>query len=652
MGIMCGKRISAIVLVLSLFFGAFFVVDAGTALAAQEGDYTYTVSDGNATITGYNGTGGAISIPSTLGGYPVVAIEEAAFFEYSSLTSVSVPESITIIGVGAFAACNNLTSVTIGNNVTFIGDYAFQGCSLTSVNIPNSVRFFGNWTFSYCASLTSVVIGSGVASIGDGAFYNCSSLDSIGIPNGITSIGWGAFSYCTSLTSLSIPGSVTSIKPVAFSYCTSLTSLTIPNNVTYIGYEAFEGCTSLTSFTIPGSVTSMGTLVFLGCSSLVNIDVDASNPMFASIDGVLCDKTITSLIQYPGGRNGPYTIPGNITTIRAMAFGECTSLTSVIISGNVTTIEDEAFYRCTSLSSLTIPEGVTSIGIRAFADCTSLSSITFQGLVAPSVGMLWTYNTDPGIRGHAYAASNFPAPGGNFHGLTMGDVIPVAPIVPGAPANLIATPGNAQVVLVWTAPTNDGGSIITAYKVYRGTASGGETLLATLGNVLTYTDSGLVNGQTYFYKVSAANGIGEGSQSNEVSVTSATVPVSPFITSVTPGDAQVQLSWDPPPSDGGSAITAYRVYRGTTAQGEALLVTLGNVLNYTDTSVTNGQTYYYKVSAVNSIGESVLTDEASVTPNAASTGGGDNTWLYIIIGVIAILAGFGAAQLIMMRRKK
>jgi hypothetical protein len=646
MRILLGKRISALILVLSLFLDAFFVVPAGTALAAQEGDYTYTVSDGNSTITGYDGTGGAIVIPSTLGGYPVVAIEEAAFYECSSLTSVFIPESITFIGVGAFAECSNLTSVTIGSNVTSIGDYAFQGCNLTSVTIPDSVIFIGNWTFIYCASLTSVVIGSGVTSIGDGAFYNCSSLNSVGIPNGITSIGMYTFSYCTSLTSVTIPGSVTSIKPMAFSYCTSLTSVTIPDNVTYIGYSAFQGCTSLTSVTIPGSVTSMGTLVFFECSSLVNIDVDTSNPNFVSIDGVLCDKTITSLIQYPGGRVGPYTIPDNITTIKVMAFGDCTSLTSVIISDNVTTIEAEAFYRCTSLISLTIPEGMVSLGDRTFADCTSLISITFQGLFAPSVGMAWTYNTNPGIRGHAFAASNFPAPGGNFHGLIMGDVIPVAPIVPGAPTNLIATSGNAQVVLVWTAPANDGGSVITTYKVYRGTASGGETLLTTIGNVLTYTDAGLTNGQPYFYKVSAVNGVGEGSQSNEVSSTPnqpATVPSAPQNLVATGDDGQVHLTWDEP-SIIGDGVLVYHLFRG------GVLVWSGYDNHCTDTGLTNDQIYVYKVAANNTAGWGPNSTEVQSTPRG-EIDDGDNTLLYVGIGAVAIVA-VAVAAFLMMRRKK
>jgi len=165
---------------------------------------------------------------------------------------------------------------------------------------------------------------------------------------------------------------------------------------------------------------------------------------------------------------------------------------------------------------VTIPNSVTSVGDRAFLNCTSLTSITFLGLVAPTtVGANWILSTPVGIRGHAYAASNFPAPGSVFNGLTMGAVIPA---VPGVPTGLTATPSNAQVVLAWAAPASDGGSPITGYKLYRSTASGGTYSLIASPTALTYTNTGLTNGQTYWYKVSAVNANGEGANCSAVSV--------------------------------------------------------------------------------------------------------------------------------------
>src|SRR5438093_2378263 len=195
------------------------------------------------------------------------------------------------------------------------------------------------------------------------------------------------------------------------------------------------------------------------------------------------------------------------------------------------------------------------------------------------------------------------------------------PTPPSAPQNLAATGGNAQVTLTWQAPASDGGSPITNYKIYRGLAPTTETLLTTVGNVLTYTDSAVTNGVTYYYQVSAVNSPGEGAKSNEASATPNQTPPPPSPPSAptnlaaTGSNAQVGLTWQAPASNGGSPITNYRIYRGTSSNGETLLATIGNVLTYTDTSVTNGVTYYYQVSAVNGAGEGPRSNEASATPS-------------------------------------
>src|SRR5947199_302794 len=195
---------------------------------------------------------------------------------------------------------------------------------------------------------------------------------------------------------------------------------------------------------------------------------------------------------------------------------------------------------------------------------------------------------------------------------------PPPPTPPSAPTNLVATVGNAQVGLTWQAPASNGGSPITNYKIYRGTTSGGETLVATIGNQLSYSDGGLTNGVTYYYQVNAVNNVGEGPKSNEASATPtapATPPGAPQGLGATAGDATVTLTWSAPNSNGGSPITNYRIYRGTSSNGETLKATIGNVLTYTDTTVTNGVTYYYQVSAVNGAGEGPRSNEASATPS-------------------------------------
>jgi hypothetical protein len=177
--------------------------------ADQDYDYTYIVSNGEAIITDYTGAGEAITIPSTLGGYKTVAIEDYAFESCTSLTAVTIPNCVTTIGQYAFYHCSSLISMSIPDSVTTIGQQAFYNCSsLTSVNIPDSVTTIERGTFCYCSSLTSVNIQNSVNTIENGAFYSCSSLTSVTIGNSVTTIKQYAFYYCSSLISITFLGVV------------------------------------------------------------------------------------------------------------------------------------------------------------------------------------------------------------------------------------------------------------------------------------------------------------------------------------------------------------------------------------------------------------------------------------------------------------
>ena len=244
--------------------------------------WTFETSGSTANIyKGYNtpaisGTIPAdLMIPATLyigeTPYTVTSIESAAFYNCSSLTSVTIPEGVTSIGLYAFNYCSSLSSINIPSSVTSIKGNAFSYCSsLTSVTIPEGVTSIEGAAFCNCSSLTSVNIPEGVTSIGDDTFSGCSSLTSINIPEGVTSIGQNAFCNCSSLTSVTIPEGVTSIGWNAFMDCSSLTSVNIPSSVTSIKGNAFQGCSSLTSVNIPESVTSIGNNAFGGNGMLVN----------------------------------------------------------------------------------------------------------------------------------------------------------------------------------------------------------------------------------------------------------------------------------------------------------------------------------------------------------------------------------------------
>lgn len=211
--------------------------------------------------------------------YSVTSIIKYAFYK-CSVTSVTIPETVTDIGNCAFMRCSYLTSIVVPCGVMSIGQSAFNYCiSLTSINIPNSVTSIGGSAFANCTNLTSVTIPNSVTSIGGSTFYNCSKLTSIIIPNSITSsIGQNTFWGCRNLASVTIGNRVTSIGACAFYDCCNLTSITIPNSVTSIGYNAFYNCSALTSISIGNGVTNIGSDAFYNCNKLKRINVLADNP--------------------------------------------------------------------------------------------------------------------------------------------------------------------------------------------------------------------------------------------------------------------------------------------------------------------------------------------------------------------------------------
>ncbi|MCX6650723.1 MAG: fibronectin type III domain-containing protein [Methanomassiliicoccales archaeon] len=445
-------RVISVMLLLMLLSGSFLVIAGDTVYAAQEGDYTYTIDEGMATITGYTGTGNNITIPDMLGGCPVVTIGNNSFSGHDSLTSVTISGNVTTIGEGAFSACPNIVSVFI----------------------PSSVNTIGMGAFLYCYAMDSIDV--------DAANQNFTSVDGVLYNKNVTIL-------------IQFPGGKAG-------------EMVIPESVTSVGSRAFNTCPFLIGITISCNVTTIEEYAIVQCASLRWIDVNASNPSFASALGMLYDKNLTTLIQCPGGASGELEIPESTSAIGNWAFAYCPSLTSVTVPGNVTTI-----------------------GFGAFHSCTSLTTITFLGLVAPVlVGDLWIAETDPELRGHAYAASNFPMPGETFYGLEMGEVVP---IVPSAPLAVFAVPYDGHTLLMWGPPISDAGYAIANYSIYRSVAdTSNYSLIAIVPcYVYVYNDTNLTKGEMYWYKLAANNVNGEGVHSVGVSVT---IPLDDEATSVNP----------------------------------------------------------------------------------------------------------------------
>lgn len=226
------------------FFGFGNVI---VASAESSGEWVYTVNAyQTVTITGYQGSGGAVEIPAVIDGKSVTSIGNGAFRNCPGLKRITIPDGVTSIGNGAFENCFELTSINIPDGVTSIGTNAFYGCSgLTSITVDSS-------NSSYCSE-SGVLFNKNKTAL---ICYPAGKTDSsYKIPDEVTSIEYAAFEACTGLTSITIGGGVTSIGDYAFERCTGLGSITIPNSVTSIGYAAFNYCTGLTIIYIPDGIS-------------------------------------------------------------------------------------------------------------------------------------------------------------------------------------------------------------------------------------------------------------------------------------------------------------------------------------------------------------------------------------------------------------
>jgi len=236
--------------------------------------------------------------------------------------------------------------------------------SLVSVTIPNSVTSINSSAFSGCTGLTSITLPNQLTTVNPGTFHGCSGLISVTVPDSVTSIEGGAFTLCTALTTINLPDNITYIGNGAFQKCSSLSSITLPDGLVTLDECSFLG-SGLTSVTIPGNVATFGAAAFSDCSSLTNIFVDDANLNFKDVNGVVYSADGTSLVQYPCGRTGSFVIPDGVTAVDSNAFS-WSNVSSVTIPDGVALLDSYAFAYCASLSSVVMPDDINSIHGTAF----------------------------------------------------------------------------------------------------------------------------------------------------------------------------------------------------------------------------------------------------------------------------------------------
>lgn len=267
--------------------GATFTI----TVTAPSRDFTFDATTG--TIKKYNGNDAVVNIPSEINGTPVTTIGNAAFRD-SSVTSVTIPASVTEIGANAFAGCTNLTSVTYGGDWSNLTIQSGNPAVQDAANAPlfdfefilnNTAVVVTNYKYNGAAAdvtIPSRYQGKPVTTIGHAAFFN-SAVTSVTIPDSVTSISDEAFINCPKLTNISIPNSVTYIGFSAFSSCTSLKSITLPSSLSFISGALFLGCSQLTTIHIPVSVTSIGNNAFADCPSLMTVTYPGSKTQWDDI---------------------------------------------------------------------------------------------------------------------------------------------------------------------------------------------------------------------------------------------------------------------------------------------------------------------------------------------------------------------------------
>jgi len=355
-----------------------------TVLEAPPNNFTSTINNGEVTITGYTGAGGAVVIPGTIGGSPVTSIGNFAFQSKSNLIAVSIPNGVTTIGSNAFADCANLASVTIPGSVTLIMSGAFFLCpELTTISIPSSVDEIQYNAFFNCYKLASVYfLRNTPPTIGADAFKNIASgavgyypagatgyasLSISSLTFEVTASPASDFTRTTDGTSVTITGyigtggavvipgtigglPVTAIANQAFKDKTTITSITLPDSVLSIGYEAFYRCEYLATVSLGSGVTTIGDWAFGHCYKLKSI-----------------------------------SIPNSVTSLGNGALSDCVELESVVLGNQVPSLGRYTFTNDYKLSSITLPASMASIGEQAFSHCRSLATVNFQQSLPPSV---------------------------------------------------------------------------------------------------------------------------------------------------------------------------------------------------------------------------------------------------------------------------
>ena len=533
-------------------------------------------------------------------------------FAYSKVVSVTIPNGVKSVRDGAFYLCKNLESVSIGKDVSDIfataesneyGDSA-EGC------------------FDYCQKLKSITVDpqNRVYEAENGVLYNkgktkllhCAAgvSGSLIVPDSVVEINSYAFLFCR-LSAVMLPQRLRTINHSTF-YGSHLNDLTIPKSVTTIGSSAFGYCKYLSSVYYDGSAADWNAISvdegndkLLAASGNGTLYYNTAIPTGVSEDGLTWSVSRAGVLKISGTGemfDGYYAIKPEWSR-----YGN--AITEIDIAEGVSTIGTCAFENVRAEKVVRIPLSVKFIGGWAFRSSgnLSLTDVYYAGTASDWAKVTIEDGNEDLTNATLHCAKSAPA----------------APVV-----KIGNSASSGKPMLTWN--TVEGA---TSYRIYRSTSRGsGYSLLGTT-TATSYTNTGAKAGTTYYYRVKACNDAGLSPYSNIVSGQVKSVTPKPSAPVVKIGHSAASgkpmLTWNAV-----SGATSYKVYRATSQKGTYSLLGTVTATSYTNTGAKAGTTYYYKVKAVNSAGESAYSNtvsgRATVTTltmgHSASSGKPQLTW--------------------------
>lgn len=568
------------------------------SFTGNSANFAYWVSNGCASITEYTGSGGAVVIPSTLGGYPVTEIGQNVFSGNQSIRSVTMPIGITTIGNNAFYRCQSMTGISIPKSVATIGYGAFYGCtSITSVSIPEGVTSLGAYAFDHCVQLSSVTLPGSLKEIPANAFAY-TGLSRLILSEGIKSIGSGAFSWCISLQNVTFPSTLVTISDGAFKSCTNMDrvyfksnapSTTDPSGISNTEEGVFKDCKAgFTIYYLWGATGFTNPWHGYPTVAAVSVNASASNLSYGTVtgNGMIARGTTATLKAVPsaGCRFVRWLDNGVVaSTNSTYSFMASSNRNLKAEFARIDTPKLSASSAGTSSTRLSWTAAAGAAGYEIWRGGSKIATVSGTSYTNTGLTLGQTYSYQ--VKAYCKAGSVT-----TYGSLSNAASAKPAPAVPVASASAAAY---NKATVRWNAITGASG-----YEVYRSTTPVGgykRIYTASRGSVTSYSNSGLNTGVTYYYQVVA---YAKSGKTTVYGGYSAAASVKCAIGSVTGAKASaydagsVKLSWKSV-----TGRTKYEIWRSTSPNSGFAVVATTTSTSYKNSGLVSNTTYYYKIRA-------------------------------------------------------